>query len=92
MYSGSDDKHVKVWDLQKKKSVQTICGSKVSIQAMKPIKPDIIAISGSDTRIYLYNETKGKFSNILKGHDQTVWSLTSLYDETCKFRLVQIKL
>ena len=83
VYTGSDDATVSIWDLEEKKCINSIYGSKGPIHDIKPlINSKQLIFSGGDPRIFVYNEKKGKMNAVIKGHQGSVWSFKTVYEDT----------
>ena len=79
LISGSEDKTIKIWDiLEKRNCIMTInSDSKINCLHILP-DPGFIITGGDDNLIKIWNIYSKHVTDILQGHECTVWSITSL--------------
>lgn len=77
--SGSEDRTIKIWDiLDKKCCIQSIKDdSKINCLHILP-DPGFIVTGGDDNLIKIWNIYSNLVTNVLEGHECTIWSITGL--------------
>ena len=81
--SGSEDRTIKIWDILEKRScIQTIRNdSKINCLYILP-DPGFIVTGGDDNLIKIWNIYSSLVTDILQGHECTIWSITSLNSDS----------
>ena len=81
--SGSEDRTIKIWDiLEKRKCIQTIrSDSKINCLHILP-DPGFIITGGDDNLIKIWNIYSELVTDILEGHECTIWSITGLTSDS----------
>ena len=81
--SGSEDRTIKIWDiLEKRNCIMTILSdSKINCLHILP-DPGFIVTGGDDNLIKIWNIYSKHVTDILQGHECTVWSITSLNSDS----------
>lgn len=76
IFSGSDDKTIKIWNSSNFKLLETLKGHRNKIMCLKYIVKTDILISGSlDSRIIVWDLEGKKSKNVFSGHKYGVWCL-----------------
>ncbi len=78
--SGSDDKSIKLWDVQMGQCVQTLQGHSDTVTALKLLGDGRLASGSADCRIKLWDVQTGQCVQTLQGHNSYVTALTLLGD------------
>ena len=77
LISGSEDKSIKIWDIDKKNCIETISGNFQRIDSLLNLKNNILII-GTYNLIKIINiETKEEISTLV-GHEKSICSIISL--------------
>lgn len=76
LFSGSDDKTIKIWELSTGKLIRTLSGHTHYIYALA-ISPDgkTLFSTGADNNIKIWELSTGKVIRILSGHFDTIYAL-----------------
>ena len=81
LISGSMDKTIKIWDLDKKKIIDTLFGHTDCVRCLKCLKDAPLLASGSDDNsILIWDLNSFKPTKTLKGHTGHVMALDQLQD------------
>ncbi len=76
--SGSEDQTIKIWDIQKGMSVQTLVGHRGSIFSLVVLPGGQLASGSADTMIKIWNRQTGQSVITLSRHTGTVTGLAVL--------------
>ena len=77
LVSGSEDKTIKIWDIQKRLCISTITGNYERIESLLKIKDNIIA-AGSQNTIRFFNTDNKKELFSLLGHEKSVCTIIKM--------------
>ena len=81
--SGSEDRTIKIWDILEKRScIQTIRNdSKINCLYILP-EPGFIITGGDDNLLKIWNIYSSLVTDILQGHECTIWSIVGLNSDS----------
>ena len=81
--SGSEDRTIKIWDiLEKRNCIMTILSdSKINCLHILP-DPGFIITGGDDNLIKIWNIYSKHVTDILLGHECTIWSITAINSDS----------
>ena len=77
LVSGSEDKTIKIWDIQKRLCISTITGNYERIESLLKIKDNII-VAGSQNTIRFFNTDNKKELFSLLGHEKSVCTIIKM--------------
>ena len=80
LVSGSEDKTIKIWDIQKRLCVSTITGNYERIESLLKINDNTIAV-GSHHTIRVFNTDNKKELYSLVGHEKSVCTMIKISED-----------
>ena len=80
LVSGSEDKTIKIWDIQKRLCVSTITGNYERIESLLKINDNTIAVGAHHT-IRVFNTDNKKELYTLVGHEKTVCTMIKISED-----------
>jgi len=78
--SGSDDKSIKVWNLQTKKCISLLIGHNSHVTCLVKLSDNIIASGSRDTKIIIWNVNAGAMIKQLSLHNKPLRNLVLITD------------
>ncbi|XP_071509151.1 uncharacterized protein [Diadema antillarum] len=73
--SGSQDKTVKVWDIQTGACLQTLKGHQKGVWCLRFFTPHLLISGSYDSNLKIWSLRKGSCARTLLGHDGAIWAM-----------------